>query len=100
VSSAPDADPFVQIRLSDLLALRAAASVIPELSPALQMVPQRPSADTRPPLPEYLTTKEAAALLGVTPKGLEAMRARGDGPAFIRVGRRVRYVASALGRAG
>lgn len=49
-----------------------------------------------PAAPEYLTTRQAAALLGVSAKGLEAMRARGEGPPFIRVGRKVRYVASAL----
>jgi excisionase family DNA binding protein len=94
VSSAPDADPFVQIRLSDLVALRVAAAN--QTAPAPSAPPMAPP--STPTTPEYLTTKEAAALLGVTAKGLEAMRARGEGPAFIRVGRRVRYVASALGR--
>lgn len=43
------------------------------------------------PAPEYLTTREAAALLGVSVKGLEALRARSEGPPFIRLGRAVRY---------
>ena len=45
---------------------------------------------------EYLDTRAAAALLGVSVKGLEAMRARGNGPPFIRVGNRVRYRRSDL----
>jgi hypothetical protein len=85
-------DPFVQIRLSDLLALKGA----PQVAAA---PPAPPPAPERAPVPpEYLTTKQAAALLGVSAKGLEAMRARGEGPAFIRVGRRVRYLASELGQ--
>lgn len=44
-----------------------------------------------PALAAVLTTAEAAALLGVSVKTLEALRARGAGPTFKRVGRRVRY---------
>lgn len=47
-------------------------------------------------LPEYLTTAQAAALLGVSTKGLEAMRARGAGPRFVRIGKGVRYRACDL----
>lgn len=47
-------------------------------------------------LPAYLTTKQAAALLGVHHKTLEALRANGAGPAFVRVGKAVRYLASDL----
>jgi hypothetical protein len=48
------------------------------------------------PVPEYLDTKQAAALLGVSAKGLESMRARGAGPKYIRIGNRVRYLAREL----
>ena len=41
--------------------------------------------------PEYLTTREAAALLRTSTDTLERMRARGDGPPWRRVGRRVLY---------
>lgn len=51
-----------------------------------------------PAPPAFLTTKEAAAVLGLTAKGLEAMRARGEGPPFVRIGRAVRYLASELPR--
>jgi hypothetical protein len=68
VSSAPDADPFVQIRLSDLVALRVAAANQTAPAPA----PSAPPV-ARPSTPEYLATKEAAVLLSVTAKGLEAM---------------------------
>ncbi len=39
-----------------------------------------------------LTEQEAAAVIGFTPRFLQARRHRGDGPAFIRVSSRaVRY---------
>jgi excisionase family DNA binding protein len=75
-----DHDPLVQIRLSDLLALRARAAA-PPVTPTGPPTPE----------PEFLTTREAAVILGVTPKGLEQMRAEGRGPRFVRVGRAVRY---------
>lgn len=51
-----------------------------------------PPNDTPAPAePEYLDTKQAAALLGVSVKGLEGLRARGTGPPFLRVGRHIRY---------
>lgn len=78
---APPDDPLVQIRLSDLLALRAAAAN-GGAAPA--------------PEPEFLNTREAAELLGVTPKALEQMRSEGRGPRFVRVGRAVRYRRSDL----
>lgn len=46
--------------------------------------------------PTFLSTKEAAALLGVSVKGLESLRARGAGPAYVRVGKLIRYRASDL----
>lgn len=49
--------------------------------------------------PEYLTTRDAAALLGVSVKHLEAMRANGNGPPYIRVGKAVRYPRASLGAA-
>jgi excisionase family DNA binding protein len=39
----------------------------------------------------YLDTRQAADLLGCSRKGLEATRARGEGPPYVRIGRRVRY---------
>jgi predicted DNA-binding transcriptional regulator AlpA len=38
-----------------------------------------------------LHEKQAAKLLGVTPRALQAWRYRGGGPKFCRLGRRVRY---------
>jgi excisionase family DNA binding protein len=38
-----------------------------------------------------LTQKEAAALLGVSPRTLERLRLTGRGPMFTRLGRMVRY---------
>lgn len=51
-----------------------------------------------PAAPEYLTTRQAAALLGVSVKHLEALRARGGGPPYVRVGHAVRYPAAELRR--
>ena len=42
----------------------------------------------------YLKTKEAAALLGLSPRTLETYRLRGGGPAFSRFGSSVRYLRS------
>nr|WP_281720180.1 helix-turn-helix domain-containing protein [Nitrosomonas nitrosa] len=44
-----------------------------------------------PVAPEYLTTFQVAQLTGFSPKGLENMRARGEGPPFLKVGNSVRY---------
>ena len=42
----------------------------------------------------YVKTKEAAALLGLSPRTLETYRWRGGGPAFSRFGSSVRYLRS------
>lgn len=39
---------------------------------------------------------DAAQILGVSTKTLEAMRQRGDGPVFRKIGRRVLYLESDL----
>ena len=39
----------------------------------------------------FVSTKEAAAFLGLSRSWLEAMRLRDDGPAFYKLGRRVVY---------
>lgn len=41
--------------------------------------------------PEYVDTKQAAKLLGVSRAGLEGLRARGLGPKYVRIGSKVRY---------
>jgi len=38
-----------------------------------------------------LDEKQAARILGVTPRALQAWRHRGGGPDFCRLGRRIRY---------
>ena len=47
---------------------------------------------------EYLTTRQAAALFGLSRRTLEGYRAMGQGPAFRRFGRRVRYARTDLDR--
>lgn len=39
----------------------------------------------------FLTTKEAAELLGIRPNTLEHWRSKGKGPTFERVGSAIRY---------
>ena len=41
---------------------------------------------------EYMTTKQVAAYLGLSPRTLERYRWTGQGPAFYRFGNRVRYL--------
>lgn len=36
---------------------------------------------------DFLTSRQAASFLGRTPRGMQAMRDRGDGPAFVRFAR-------------
>ena len=51
------------------------------------------------PFDELLSTPAAAALLGLSPRTLEGWRRTGEGPAFVRLGRRrVAYRRSALDR--
>ncbi|WP_431189983.1 helix-turn-helix domain-containing protein [Desulfurivibrio dismutans] len=49
---------------------------------------------TAPPL----TTEQAAPILGVKPGTLEVWRVQGRGPAFLKIGRAVRYRAEDLDR--
>ncbi len=47
-------------------------------------------------LPEYMGTREAAALLGLSPRTLDRYRVTGQGPAFHRFGTRIRYARADL----
>ena len=40
----------------------------------------------------YMSTREAAALLGLSPRTLDRYRVNGEGPPFHRFGNRVRYL--------
>ena len=44
----------------------------------------------------YLTPQQAAIITGISYKKLEAMRARGKGPSFLKVGSRVLYPRAAM----
>lgn len=44
-----------------------------------------------PIAPEYLTAQQVMQLTGFTPKALENMRARCEGPPYFKVGSSVRY---------
>ena len=39
----------------------------------------------------FMTTQQAADKLGISKRTLEGMRLRGGGPAYVKVGRLVRY---------
>lgn len=41
----------------------------------------------RPGEDDFLTSREAASFLGRTPRGMQAMRDRGDGPQFVLMAR-------------
>ncbi len=43
-----------------------------------------------------LTTRIAAEWLGLSPRTLEALRVRGGGPSYLKLGRLVRYEPAAL----
>ena len=45
---------------------------------------------------EYMGTREAAALLGLSPRTLDRYRVTGQGPAFHKFGTRVRYARADL----
>lgn len=46
--------------------------------------------------PQYLTTRELSERFRLTIKTLNKMRQNGSGPAFVRIGNRVRYPLSAV----
>ncbi|HET9954536.1 MAG TPA: helix-turn-helix domain-containing protein, partial [Polyangiaceae bacterium] len=73
-----------------VLSLRGPVRALPRSPDAATLLPPL-GAEAPAPSQEFLSTREAAALLGVTVKGLEAMRAKGRGPKFTRVGKVVRY---------
>jgi excisionase family DNA binding protein len=89
-------DPFVQIRLSDLLSLQAAHGERRRGTAVQAFDPTPPPAPAAAATAEYLTTREAAVVLGVSAKCLEAWRAKGAGPPFAHVGRAVRYPTAEL----
>lgn len=84
----------VDAQIAELEERRAELATAPPndtvpLPPSVVSAPEAASAAPAPP--EYLDTRAAAALLGVSVKTLEALRSRGTGPPFVRVGRSVRY---------
>lgn len=82
--------------LADLAALAARqAELTSELAAALRAPAPAPLPASAEPA-EYLTTAEAAALLGVSVRGLEDLRRAGRGPSFVRIGRMIRYPRPAL----
>lgn len=85
--------PSIQ-ETASLLARTAALEALPGLLARLAASPTTAPAAA---LPEYLTTAQAAAMLGMSRKGLEQLRARGGGPPFVRVGKAVRYPRGTLG---
>ena len=47
-------------------------------------------------IPRLMSTSRAAKILCLSPRTLEKMRVRGDGPQFVQLGRAVRYEFDAL----
>jgi hypothetical protein len=42
-------------------------------------------------LPVMVSREQAAEFLGITPQALSQMNGRGEGPAYARIGRSIRY---------
>ena len=82
--------------VAELEERRAALEGAPAPAPAGTPATPPPPAPASASADEWLTTKEAAAELRLTVKGLERMRAEGRGPPFTRIGRAVRYRRSDL----
>jgi excisionase family DNA binding protein len=81
------ADPFEA--LAEHIAQRVAAILA-------ERPPQPPAAAPQPPQSEYLTTKSAAAALGLGRSTLEGWRTAGKGPKFLKLGGAVRYARADL----
>ena len=65
------------------------ALVIEDIGPAGRTIPADPAA--------LLYASEAATLLALSPRTLETLRVRGNGPSFVRIGARaVRYRRAAV----
>jgi hypothetical protein len=104
VGGHPD-PPALAVRI--LAAQARVAELTGEVEPTLSE-PSQPEplpSPARPPaaataLPEYLDTKRAASLLGISARTLEGLRARGQGPAHIRIGKRVLYPIATLRTTG
>ncbi|MGB3733126.1 helix-turn-helix domain-containing protein [Microbacterium sp.] len=82
---------------------RLTAVIRAEIAAAARDVSCRPASTTRLADPRdassgvWLTTAEAAALLALSPKTLANWRALGQGPAYRRAGRVVRYDRAVVG---
>lgn len=86
--------------LADLAALASRqAELTAELGRALLVAPVVTPLPAPAAAPEYLTTAEAAEMLGVSASHLKALRAAGAGPEHLRVGRSVRYPRAGLSSA-
>ena len=46
--------------------------------------------------PKYMTPRQAARYVKLSESYLEKMRASGEGPAYVRIGRAIRYSIEAL----
>jgi len=86
-----DALPAVIMQLT-ALAMRAAARLAQTPRPD-------PGAPTRAGTPEHLSTKAAAAALGISPTAVRRLETAGDLPA-VRIGRRVLFRRDTLERFG
>ncbi len=85
------------LRVAEQLAIRAAVVRRDGLRAGANGQAERPrfagagGESTMKDHPEYLSTREAASLLGLSPRTLERYRISGEGPRFGKFGRRVSY---------
>ena len=83
-------------RLDILAAVAEAISCPAGAEPRLASIPALNGGAPMNGHPKLLTTEEAAAWLGLSPRTLECYRIRGEGPRFRKIGRWVRYLEADL----
>jgi hypothetical protein len=83
----------VDAEILELEERRAALEGAPTEAPPNPSEPGRATPELEP---EYVGTRDAARLLGISPRTLEGLRARGEGPPHTRIGKRVLYPLAAL----
>ena len=69
---------------------------VPEHADRMAMLIAEQLREDSPVHPEYLNPRDAARLTSFSPKALERMRQRGEGPRYSKVGKSIRYALADL----
>lgn len=85
---------------AELANVHALILELEERRETLLAAPGGPALAAPPPTPtnapEYVSTAEAATILGISRRTLEGLRAKGQGPECVRIGKRVLYPLASL----